>query len=74
MALTQLVQPPPLNKIASRDPSTSLSDAATPHILTTEALRLIELSDRVSAVMKSSVSGSLLRTDAVLSIFRILAS
>jgi hypothetical protein len=73
MALTQLVQPPPLNeykKIASRDPSTSLNDAA-PQIITTEALRLIELSDRVSAVMKSSLSGSLLRTDAVLSIFRM---
>ena len=71
MALTQLVQPSPLNKIASRDPSTSLSDAASPHILIAEALCLIELSDRVSAVMKSYVSGSLLRIDAVLSIFRM---
>jgi len=74
MALTQLVQPPPFDeykKISSRDPSTSLSDGAAPQIITTEALRLIELSDRVSAVMRSSLSGSLLRTDPVLSIFRM---
>jgi hypothetical protein len=77
MALTQLVQPAarPLNGhriTASLDPSTSLGDASSPpRVIVTEALRLIELSDRVSAVMKSSASECLLRTDAVLSIFRI---
>ena len=75
MALTQLVQPYPAplsgrKKTSSTDPSTSLNAApAPPHVITMEALRLIELSDRVSAVMKSSISDYLLRTDAVLSIF-----
>lgn len=77
MALTQLVQPVALSsnghkKPAGLNPSCSFGDAATsPRIITTEALRLIELSDRVSAVMKSSVSESLLRTDALLAIFRM---
>ena len=75
MALTQLVQPHPVplsghKNTSSTDPSTSLNDAsAPPRIITADALRLIELSDRVSAVMKSSISDHLLRTDAVLSIF-----
>jgi hypothetical protein len=75
MALTQLVQPiGPVfahKKTTIRDPSTSQNEAFAPHIIATEALRLIELSDRVSDVMKSSVSESLLRTDAMLAIFRM---
>ncbi|KAF8868527.1 Sodium/hydrogen exchanger family-domain-containing protein, partial [Gymnopilus junonius] len=42
-----------------------------PTLITTQALRLIELSDRVSAVMKGSVPNSLLLTDPMLSIFRM---
>ena len=76
MALTQLVQPivPHSSDHATSsppDPSTSKTEASTPQIISAEALRLIELSDRVSAVMKSSVSDSLLRTDPLLSIFRM---
>jgi hypothetical protein len=39
--------------------------------ITTEALRLIELSDRVSAVMRCSISDTLILTDPMLSIFRM---
>ncbi|KAF8799460.1 hypothetical protein BYT27DRAFT_7201515 [Phlegmacium glaucopus] len=66
MALTQLIQPSlsePRSPSIQRDP---LSRS-----ITTEALRLIELSDRVSAVMKSSISDTLLLTDPMLSIFRM---
>ncbi|PPQ70372.1 hypothetical protein CVT25_000083 [Psilocybe cyanescens] len=78
MALTQLVQPalPSLHDRRTssapdaRAPS-SQSNNTLPHFISTEALRLIELSDRVSAVMKSSVSDSLLHTDPLLSIFRM---
>ncbi|KAF8965970.1 Sodium/hydrogen exchanger family-domain-containing protein [Flammula alnicola] len=78
MALTQLIQPAPL-PIHERNSSSGLeprpsSSAQTNHLqhpISTEALRLIELSDRVSAVMKSSVSDSLLLTDPLLSIFRM---
>ncbi|KAI0086957.1 Sodium/hydrogen exchanger family-domain-containing protein [Irpex rosettiformis] len=63
MALTQLLQPPPsqLTRENARDDITDV------HV---EALRLIELSDRTSAVMKSSVWDTLIHTDPLLSIFR----
>jgi len=72
MALTQLIQPPLQDRrtSATREPSTSTNEVV-PQAITTEALRLIELSDRVSAVMKSSFSESLLLTDPLLSIFRM---
>jgi Kef-type K+ transport system membrane component KefB len=66
MALTQLVQPP-----VSESLSVYTQKDDLPSSITTEALRLIELSDRVSAVMKSSISNSLLLTDPMLSIFRM---
>ena len=66
MALTQLIQPSP------SDPrSVSMQRDVLPRSITTQALRLIELSDRVSAVMKSSISDTLLLTDPMLSIFRM---
>ncbi len=76
MALTQLVQPPifPLGdckKSSTREASTPQDGATTSQNISTEALRLIELSDRVSAVMRSSVSESLIRSDPLLSIFRM---
>lgn len=46
MALTQLMQPdaPPLNGLMKmKTISTSLSDPAAPHVITTEALRLTEI-------------------------------
>ena len=58
MALTQLIQP-------------SLQKDGPPRSMTTEALRLLELSDRTSAVMKSSISDTLLLTDPMLSTFRM---
>ena len=66
MALTQLIQPS-----LSEPRSVSMQRGVLPHSITTEALRLIELSDRVSAVMKSSISDTLLLTDPMLSIFRM---
>jgi len=66
MALIQLIQPS-----LSEPPSSSMQRDALPRSITIEALRLIELSDRVSAVMKSSISDSLLLTDPMLSIFRM---
>ena len=76
MVFTQLIQPVVLNssdygKSSPPDPATSKIEASTPQIISAEALRLIELSDRVSAVMKSSVSDFLLRTDPLISIFRM---
>ncbi|KAI0687851.1 Sodium/hydrogen exchanger family-domain-containing protein [Cytidiella melzeri] len=64
MALAQLLQPPPsiVNREHARDDL---------HDVTIEALRLIELSDRTSAVMKSSVWDTLIRTDPLLGIFRM---
>ena len=66
MALTQLIQPS-----LSQPRSLSMQRDTSPHSITIEALRLIELSDRVSAVMKSSISSKLLLTDPMLSIFRM---
>ena len=66
MALTQLIQPS-----LSEPRSVPIQEDVLPRSITTEALRLIELSDRVSAVMKSSISDTLLLTDPMLSIFRM---
>ncbi|KAF9002926.1 Sodium/hydrogen exchanger family-domain-containing protein [Cyathus striatus] len=83
MALTQLVQPPThterdtnstsairLEKRAASSASSSSSHRYEPS-MSVEALRLIELSDRVSAVMKSSVPDAMLLTDPLLSVFRM---
>ena len=66
MVLTQLIQPslPELGPV-------SMQKDVLPRSITTQALRLIELSDRVSAVMKSSISDTLILTDPMLSIFRM---
>lgn len=66
MAMTQLIQPS-----LSEPRSVSTQKDVLPRSITTQALRLIELSDRVSAVMKSSISDTLLLTDPMLSIFRM---
>jgi len=79
MALTQLIQPapPPISSregkgSSGHEPRASSSQSVS-HTLGVSlgVLRLIELSDRVSDVMKSSVSDSLLLTDPLLSIFRM---
>ena len=60
MALTQL-----LHCSCPSDPS-----VGSPGSFSLDALRLIELSDRTSAVMKSSVADTLVHTDPLLAIFR----
>ncbi|KAJ7917502.1 Sodium/hydrogen exchanger family-domain-containing protein [Mycena leptocephala] len=66
MAMAQLIQPPTPDRRRSKSSSLVPSE-----VLSIEALRLIELSDRVSAVMKSSASESLLLSDPLLAIFRM---
>ena len=77
MALTQLVQPapPPIssregNGSFTHEPRTSQSINHRESI-SLEALRLIELSDRVSDVMKSHLADSHPLTDPLLSIFHM---
>ena len=85
MTLTQLLQPA-LPSLASVTPATSKlgkSDITDdekplmqgppkdqPRTLSVDALRLIELTDRTSAVMQSAEADELIRKDPVLSIFR----
>ena len=75
MALTQLIQPSPPDdgdrsgKTATESIPSDLKKKSTD--ISIDALRLIELSDRTSAVMKSSAADSLLHTDPLLGIFRM---
>ena len=69
MALTQLIHTSPASRRRVRE---SLNGSVHhPLPISVQALRLIELSDRVSAVMKSSVSDTLLHVDPLLSVFRM---
>ncbi|KAJ7043715.1 Sodium/hydrogen exchanger family-domain-containing protein [Mycena alexandri] len=76
MAMAQLIQPsisalsPPIF-LSERRASKSSVSVYSSQQLSIEALRLIELSDRVSAVMKSSASESLLLSDPLLAVFRM---
>ncbi|KAG1901080.1 Sodium/hydrogen exchanger family-domain-containing protein [Suillus fuscotomentosus] len=74
MALTQLIRPP-VPDFSSVVPMSAASDPAPlkyrrPEV-SINALRLIELSDRASAVMKSSTADTLIHTDPLLGIFRM---
>ncbi|KAJ7696562.1 Sodium/hydrogen exchanger family-domain-containing protein [Mycena rosella] len=78
MAMAQLVQPPaPVSSTAVPTPqdekktSKSTLSLIRSELISIDAFRLIELSDRVSAVMKSSASDSLLLSDPLLAIFRM---
>ncbi|KAJ6581623.1 Sodium/hydrogen exchanger family-domain-containing protein [Mycena capillaripes] len=72
MAMAQLIQPPtPVTKLEDERRQSKSSSLVPSEILSVHALRLIELSDRVSAVMKSSASESLLLSDPLLAIFRM---
>ncbi|KAF8625621.1 hypothetical protein AX17_006806 [Amanita inopinata Kibby_2008] len=89
MALTQLIQhqspepapvtvPQSLAIHSGSRPSTGMTSMSNATLskassVSVEALRLIELSDRVSAVMKSSATDFIMHTDPVLSIFRMFA-
>ncbi|KAF5377901.1 hypothetical protein D9615_006762 [Tricholomella constricta] len=78
MALCQLIQPS-LPAIVIDKPKRSSNESsrlstkavARQAPLSIEALRLIELSDRSSAVMKSSVADTLLGTDPLLAVFKM---
>lgn len=74
MAFSQLIQPSlsnPTDSTVENASSSKISIKKQQGVPYIEALRLMELSDRVSAVMKSSASESLLRTDPLLSIFKM---
>lgn len=81
MALTQLIHPPPTE--AEKETDEVLKKSRTPSSdssnlfnrppksnVIVDALRLIELSDRTSAVMKSSAADQLIHTDPLLNIFK----
>ncbi|KAH7914100.1 Sodium/hydrogen exchanger family-domain-containing protein [Hygrophoropsis aurantiaca] len=67
MELTQMIHIPMPN---SQIPTSGTSHSPPGSKPTIQALRLIELSDRTSAVMKSSAGDSLMHTDPLLRIFR----
>lgn len=76
MALSQLIQPGASStEVATTGShpgsSKSIDSKQKSSEIFMDALRLIELSDRTSAVMKSSVADSLLQTDPLLGIFRM---
>ncbi|KAG6845065.1 hypothetical protein H0H87_001127 [Tephrocybe sp. NHM501043] len=71
MAISQLVKPSTAFIRPARESSESSRPLHGSSSLSIEALRLIELSDRTSAVMKSSVAESLLRTDPLLAVFKM---
>ena len=70
MALTQLIHPPPPTSSPSSHSSISSLRLSSRRDVSIDALRLIELSDRVSAVMKGSATDTLVRTDPTLEIYR----
>ena len=70
LAITQLLQPPPPYSQTKVDPRESPGNQAETHF---GALRLIELADRLSDVMKSSAMDSLLHTDPLVAVFRAFA-
>ncbi|KAH9035600.1 Sodium/hydrogen exchanger family-domain-containing protein [Lactarius hengduanensis] len=72
MAITQLLQPPapptyPRTESSSSSQRSGMEEEEPAHF---GALRLIELTDRPSDVMKSSATDALLHTDPLLAIFR----
>lgn len=74
MAMSQLLRPSPRTFYPHSRKNSSLSTLSSNTITQTvnvDALRLIELSDRASMVMKYSVSDSLLSIDPILSAFRM---
>ena len=70
MTLTQLIHPSPPPPYSSSQGSISSLRLSSRRDVSVDALRLIELSDRVSAVMKGSATDTLVRTDPTLEIYR----
>ncbi|KAG6917304.1 hypothetical protein DXG01_003145 [Tephrocybe rancida] len=74
MAISQLIKPSTPAVPAPRGSSESHNTTpslGSPTTVSVEALRIIELSDRTSAVMKSSAAESLLRSDPLLAIYKM---
>ena len=73
MAITQLILPPhsPPSDVMSATTKTAVADRFKLPEVNVDALQLIELSDRTSAMMRSSAADSLIHTDPVLGIFRM---
>lgn len=74
MALTQLIIPPPppysVKELKEKADKSSKNSSPSPDPpVSIDAIRLIELSDRTSAVMKSSNVDHLVATDPILDIF-----
>ena len=70
MSLTQLIHPSPPPPYSSSNSSISSLRLSSRRDVSIGALRLIELSDRVSAVMKGSATDTLVHTDPTLEIYR----
>lgn len=85
MTLTQMLQPSPFGSASSTASSADEDEKASvvppglpyrapkssaPKQISVDALRLIELTDRTSAVLKSQSADALVRTDPVLSVIR----
>ena len=76
MTLTQLLQPHSARlDVAEKSFSEAASETSAPylankHNISIDALRLIELTDRTSAVLRSQTADTLIRDDPVLSVFR----
>ena len=76
MALTQLLLPPrslPSDAMSSTTVTImdTMPEKSKMPCVSVEALQLIELSDRTSAMMRSSAADSLIHTDPMLGIFRM---
>ena len=70
MAITQLLHPPVPSHLRTERSSSSQGSRMEEEPTHFGALRLIELADRPSDVMKSSATDALLHTDPLLAIFR----
>lgn len=70
LSLTQLIHPSPPPPSSSGHSSISSFRLSSRRDVCIGALRVIELSDRVSAVMKGSATDTLVRTDPTLEIYR----
>ena len=76
MTLTQLLQPHSASlDVAERPFNEKASETTAPylankHNIFVDALRLMELTDRTSAVLRSQTADTLIRNDPVLSVFR----
>lgn len=68
MTLVQLLQPPPPRLVSAANDVVPIRRPITIKI---DALRLIELSERTSAVMRGSDSEELLRRDALVNVFQM---